>query len=179
METLENSRLQQILLENQLRYPLWRVDDLYKLLYQAALGNEHAAVDREHARFWLEKELANLELTPAESLLDPISSDGRIVRVHLRPFKERNLPASLLLEAFMSTPRVFHGLLQKLESDWRAAEEMSAAGVLHLDPVEIRNFFDRMREEGFPAVHHSSAYSRAYHPAYRVVAVDLLPPEWK
>lgn len=179
MDTLEYSRLQQIMLNHQARYPLWRVDDLYKLLYQAAMGSEHAADDREHARSWLGKELANLEPAHEEPLLDPISADSRILRVHLQPFKERNLPAELLLDIFTSTSQKYRGSLQKLDADWRAAEEMSAAGLLHLDPIEMRNFFDRRRVEGFPAVHHSSAYSRAYHPAYRVVAVELLPPAWK
>ena len=37
---------------------------------------------------------------------------------------------------------------------------------------------EEMRLGGFPAVHHSEAYTDAYHPAYRVVALSSLPEDF-
>jgi hypothetical protein len=68
------------------RYPLMQVQDLYKLLHQAALGSEHAVRNPETARNWLTRELAEMGDGPPEPLFDPISPGGEIARVHLRPF---------------------------------------------------------------------------------------------
>jgi hypothetical protein len=38
----------------------------------------------------------------------------------------------------------------------------------------MHDFFKRVEEEGFPAVHHSTRYEEAYHPAYRVIKQDFL-----
>ena len=47
--------------------------------------------------------------------IDPISEDGRIVRVHLRPLVRLGLPAESLLDAFLRTAAEFHGNISTLE----------------------------------------------------------------
>ena len=48
------------------------------------------------------------------------------------------------------------------------------------DPTQAKTFhlvvayFDKIAQDLYPVVHHSAAFRDAYHPAYRVVAVDLL-----
>ncbi|HSQ16662.1 MAG TPA: hypothetical protein VLM83_03100, partial [Anaerolineales bacterium] len=49
-----------ILLEQAALRPLWQLQDLYKLAFQAALGSEHAAPGEAAARRWLEEEVAML-----------------------------------------------------------------------------------------------------------------------
>jgi len=64
---------QQIVIEHARRYPWWVATDLYKLIYQAAMGSMHAVPEREEARSRLEQEIASLGEGPAEPLLDPIA----------------------------------------------------------------------------------------------------------
>src|SRR5512135_1577005 len=70
--------------------PEVRIEDAYKWLYQAANGGEHAIPDEESARRWLEREWRSLGPTPpGEPLEVPIRPDGELVRVNLRPLRDR------------------------------------------------------------------------------------------
>ena len=165
------------------RYPNWQPQDVYKLAHQAALGSEHAVVDRESARAWLQRELTQLAGAqigaPAEPLIDPISADGALARVHLRSLLQLHLPAAPLLDAFITTAHTFRGSLVALEDSLAAAISLAGSGRLGVDAAELAALIARMRAVGFPAAHHSAAYTRAYHPAYRVAAVDHLPAEYR
>lgn len=158
------------------RYPLLEAVDLYKLLFQAAMGPAHALSDRSSALARLLAELEDPGPGPREPLLDPISRRSGIVRVHLRPWRDSGLDPALLLESFVATSETFRGSLRDLETDCLAAGEhllregCSIAG----DFVDLLR---RVRREGFPLRSHSTAYREAYRPAYRVVEVSLLAQE--
>ena len=70
------------------RYPEMGIQDVYKLAHQAALGPGHAVGNPAGARDYLERELDDMGAGPVEPLFDPISADGELVRVHLRPYLE-------------------------------------------------------------------------------------------
>ena len=146
------------------RYPSMQIQDVYKLIHQAALGSEHAISNRDGARKWMERELAEMGAGPVEPIIDPISADGQIVRVHLRPFVAQGGDIETLLEAFIRTANGYHGDMQLLENYWEAA-----VGKRYYSTLEMDAFIQSMRAQGYPAVHHSSEYERYYHPAYRVV----------
>ncbi|MEW5826425.1 MAG: hypothetical protein AB1778_06285 [Candidatus Bipolaricaulota bacterium] len=167
--------IRKILIDHQRRYPEWRVEDLYKLVHQAAMGSEHAVIDEDRARAWLVRELREMGPGPDERLIDPISPDGRIVRIHLRPFVALGLESSGLLRAFIETARGFHGAVLEVERGLEAAERLARSGELKLRAGEIIGLAGRAREAGFAAIHHSEQYTLRYRPAYRVVARALLP----
>ncbi len=168
-----------ILLNHAARYPAWQPQDVYKLAHQAALGSEHAVIDRERACAWLEEEITGLtspELNPTdEPLVDPISVDGSVARVHLRPLVRLDLPPDLLLEAFLRTAAEFRGDIDRLEEYLSTAGALAASGKLGMDAKPLAELVAEMRSTGFPAAHHSETYTRAYHPAYRVVLLATLP----
>jgi hypothetical protein len=141
-----------------------QIQDLYKLIHQAALGSEHAISDLEAPRQWLERELAEMGSGPEETLIDPISADGKIVRVHLRPFLAHGGDAGTLLSAFVRTANAFHGDKAVLQDYWNAATELRP-----FSSVEMIAFIETARAQDFPAVHHSPEYERLYRPAYRVI----------
>ena len=86
-----------LLLGQARRYPLMEVDDLYKLLHQAALGSEHAVADQDSVQKALDAEFASLGPGGDEPLIEPISPDGQIARVHLRTYKyQKANPENLL-----------------------------------------------------------------------------------
>ena len=141
-----------------------QIRDMYKLVYQATLGSEHAISSPESAAQRLERELAEMGGGLDEPVIDPISSDGQIVRVHLRPFVAQGGEAPALLEAFIRTAKEYHGDAQTLKHNWK-----TVAGIGYYSALEINEFTQFILAQGYPAVHHSAEYQRLYRPAYRVV----------
>ena len=171
---LEINSLQHVLTAHFIRTPAMQVQDVYKLLHQAALGSEHAVQDEQQARTWLEHELVEMGVGPDDPLIDPLPPDGRIVRVHLRPFQQAAKDPQELLYAFIRTANEWHGSVETLKEFYAQAVELAQAGSLPVRSEEIRAFFCKLEEQGFPAVHHSDIYQRLYRPAYRVVARQYL-----
>jgi hypothetical protein len=169
--------MRDVIVDHARRYPLWGVDDVYKLIYQVAMGSEHAAADETAARAWLTRELGVMGSGPDEPLVDPISPDGSVVRIHLRPYARLGLDAETLLAAFLRTAREFRGSVQLLEDSLANAARLAGDGLIVLDRAELGLYAARMKASGFPAVHHSATYAAAYRPAYRVVARAFLLPD--
>ena len=162
--------IERILQAHLSRYPALQIQDLYKLLHQAALGSEHAVPDRTSVERWLTRELAEMGDGITEPLLDPISHDGGIVRIHLRPYVAAGHDPVMLLDAFIRTANEHHGTFQVLVQYWQDAAAMD-----HFPALAMDEFFQDLKNKNFPAVHHSAEYERLYQPAYRVVSLALCP----
>jgi hypothetical protein len=170
-------KFREVVLSHISRYPLAQIEDLYKLTYQAAFGSEHAVKGINSARKWLLREINQLEEGSAESLFDPISADGQILRVHLRPYLETGADPELLIEAFVKTANEYRGSLELLLNYWKIVEYTVEICEILSEPARLRLFFSKMEADGFPAVHHSRPYQENYNPHYRVVSRDYLPPD--
>lgn len=151
------------------RYPFMQVQDVYKLVFQAVFGSEHAVIDSQSARKWLEQEIEQLGPGPNEPVIDPIAAEGQVVRVHLRPFLAEGGDPETLLDAFIRSGKEIHGDAQTFASYWMVARQTG-----HFSQAEMDAYYETKRTEGFPAVHHSPVYAAAYCPAYRVVAWRML-----
>lgn len=169
--------MRMILIDNQRHYPLWDVDDVNKLIHQSAMGNEHAIRDEDQVREFLLSELRGLGPGPDESLIDPISPDGSVVRVHLRPFSALNLNEEFLFQAFVHTAKTIPPSGDRLIEYADLAAKLVETGDLQLNPKAFVEYIERLRAAGFPAVHHSQRYEQQYKPAYRVIAREVLPEE--
>lgn len=163
-----------LLVSHHARYPLWRIEDIYKLIFQGTFGSEHGVPDPASARARLFEELARLPDGPAEPLFDPISVDGRIARVHLRPFAARQGNPDALCAAFIRTAKEHRGAPADLMAAWETLETAAQGGRLPFASSAVRRFRAEHFEGGFPAVRHSPVYVRAYGPAYRVIRLDDL-----
>lgn len=147
------------------RYPALDIQDIYKLIHQATLGAEHALKNPSDAQDWLERELAEMGEGILEPIIDPISADGELLRVHLRPYMASGGDPKILLDAFIRTANNFQGSLATLEGNWKIAVQT------RFSPASIMDaFFQQMKSSGFPPLHHSATYRKLYRPAYRVVA---------
>lgn len=164
-----------IIADQQERYPLMELQDLYKLIHQASLGSEHAVRDTAAARRWLTDELANLANGPNDPTLDPLTPDSALVRVHLRPYLAVGGSPDQLLDAFVKTANSYPGSKDRMRKLWSVGVEMANAGHLPFSVVSMKQYFDEMAASGFPAAHHSAIYTETYRPAYRVVAARFLP----
>jgi hypothetical protein len=157
------------------RYPRMELADVYKLLHQAAMGPGHAIDDAVHARNRLESEVARLGEGHEDPIADPISPDGKLARVHLRPYLAGGHTVKVLIDAFVQTGRTYQGAPEKLEKFCGCLGEFASAGSIPFSRDEVERYFQTIIERGYPIVHHSDTYRHAYRPAYRVVALDLLP----
>lgn len=168
-------RFKLIILSHISRYPLSQAEDLYKLCHQASLGSEHAVKDSAAAREWLFRELSELGDPTPEQLIDEISADGAILRVHLRPYVDSGRDPEMLLDAFIQTARNFKGSTSRLRRYMAAIVEMAQNSEIPVKAEEVKPLFDEMHADGYPPIHHSPIYVQAYNPHYRVIARQFLP----
>lgn len=167
------ARFLRIVSSHLFRYPLMQSVDLYKLLYQAAMGSAHSVNDIEEARERLYGEMEGLVHGPPEPMLDIISADGAVARINLRPYLAAEGDPESLLKAFLITTEEFRGSGAKLD---RYCEWISMMVREHLLPQELSDvdvYLKEMSSSNYPAVHHSSIYRSSYSPAYRVILSEL------
>ncbi len=174
-----------VLLEQIARYPEMEVQDLFKVLYQAAYGSGHALSDTLAARQALEDEMASLldEATgqpadPAEPLTERLTADGGLVRVNLRPYLSAGGQSETLWRALARTSSRHAPTPESLRVWWTEAETLASEGRLPFDAEALDSFYMRQGLTGFPIPHHSNHYEATYRPAYRVIAASelRLPP---
>ena len=147
----------------------------YKLLHQAALGPGHAIDDAAAARKRFDAELAALAVGPDDPVADAISPDGRLARIHLRPYIQAGHSADALFEAFVQTARSHPASREKLAKFCGCLGDLADSGGIPFSQKRVTEYFAGIAKQGYPVVAHSAAYREAYHPAYRVVSLDLLP----
>jgi hypothetical protein len=165
----------QLLAHHFQRYPRMELVDVYKLLHQAAMGPGHAIDDPADARDGLDAEVAKLGEGPDDPIADPISPDGKLARIHLRAYLAAGHSASVLADAFVQTGHSYPAAPEKLEKFCACLADLAASGGIPFLPDVVERYVQAIAGKAYPVVHHSGAYRAAYHPAYRVVALDLLP----
>jgi hypothetical protein len=155
------------------RYPEMQPEDVYKFVHQAAFGNGHLMTDEATDRQYLVAELASVAAEDKEPLVDPVTPDGSIVRVNLRPFKARGLDVTKLGDAMIASAKRIQPDRTSFERWWAEVVQASSRRVLPFDAVALQAFASTKQFEGYPAVHHSAVYASRYFPAYRVVLREL------
>jgi hypothetical protein len=165
----------QLLAHHLQRYPRMELVDVYKLLHQAAMGPGHAIENAKSARDKLEAEVAQLGTGPDDPVADPISPDGKLARVHLRPYVAAGHSASLLVDAFVRTGHSYPSAPERLEKFCACLGDLAAAGGIPFPRDQVERYVQAIAGQAYPVMRHSDAYRAAYQPAYRVVALDLLP----
>jgi hypothetical protein len=164
----------QLLGQHLQRYPRMELGDLYKLLHQAAMGAGHAVDDPAAAWRRLEAEAAQLGPGPADPIADPISPDGQLARIHLRPYLAAGRDLRELCDAFVESARVRPADPDKLAKFCGCLGDLADAGGIPFTRAQVEAFMSEIAAKGYPVVHHSPGYREAYAPAYRVVALDCL-----
>lgn len=165
-------RLDELLQSHLQRYPASGIMDMYKLLHQATFGPGHLISSKKIALEWLEHEIGQNRPSLDEPFIESIHPEGRIVRLHLRPYLAHQGPVKLLLDAFVRSAGQVEGNPKLMSDRWQFFEALcqpEGAFARHFSTREV-GFFGLIRtRERWPAVHHSPAYNETYHPAYRVL----------
>ena len=151
--------------------PELRIEDAYKWLFHATRGGEHAVANEFAVRKWLENEWAALgPPQPDEPLWTPLTLDGRIGRLNLRPYRAQGGDPEPLLAAFIESAKTFDASPARFRAAWRAlGRELKTQPVGHLTWSAWRRLDREMRARDYPANHHSPEYECAHQPAYRVL----------
>jgi len=171
----EAGQWRQLIVEQVARFPAMGLPDLYKLLLQATMGSEHAAGDRVMATEWMQRELASLgPPVRGEQLVDTLGRGGRYLRINLRPFVARGGNPDSLLEAFLLTSSIAPPDSAAFRCAAAAAESLARTHAVRWNSDSLHGYLDHEIAAGYPAVDHSAAYEHRYHPAYRVIARQLL-----
>lgn len=169
------SAIKKLLLEEIEKHPHSKVDDIYKFIHQASFGSEHAVKDTQAVRKWMEYEIANLNYSITDELIDYLSPDGNLVRINLRPFLKKGYDPNFLLDAFIKTANNYQGSVKNFNFFWKTAKEFAKAKKFTFIAERMDNFYEEQSKKGFPAIHHSNEYETEYQPAYRVVDLRYLP----
>ena len=152
------------------RYPAMEPADVYKLLYQGVLGPEHLIASPQVFAARLRAEYGAALPDKAEPLWEPVRPDGALGRVNLRPFKAGGEDIERLIAACLETAARSWGTPAELRAGWATFVEMCQAGRwAAFAPPDLLVLSERLAAEGYPPVHHSTAYRQAYRPAYRLV----------
>lgn len=154
--------------------PLMRLQDVYKLLYQAYLGVGHLVSNGEAALAAIVNEMAE---APAvswdEDLWESISPEGTVGRVNLRPYRHRGLDPKALAEALFRFAQDSPGDIPQLARSWEEVGWLIREGRLGFNLGEYGSLTERLVRDNYPAMHHSRTYAEAYMPSYRILSLAL------
>jgi len=165
-------------LEHARTEPEWRIEDAAKWIVHATRGGEHAVPNEFAARRWLETEWATLGPPPPdEPLWVPLTPDGRIGRLNLRPYQTQGGDLDALHAAFIAGAETFDADSRRFLRAWRSFGRLLAAAPQgHLTHAEWKRLDRDWRAQGYPAIHHSPDYRDARRPAYRVLPLAQAQP---
>ena len=152
-------------------YPLLRVQDIFKFIYQSSFGCEHLVTSEETATEYIRKEYAERESEKASSTADgaAVPLDGEYVRAPLSLIGEGLMPETLGRLFCLSAKKEENGLAA-LNEKLSVAIALAECGELPFSVAELKKEIKFWKENGFPAVHHSDVFRRCYTPSYRVIA---------
>lgn len=153
--------------------PQMTIDDAYKWLHQATLGNEHAITNIDDARLYLEKEWNNLgENSISDEEWEPLRPDGKIGRLHLRPFQGNGRDRDRLFYAFLKSADLIEKNYDLFHSVWQELGKRSfATPIVGIYRENWEELDSRLGKMDYPAIHHSKTYANEYRPSYRVLEV--------
>ena len=162
-----------------------RARDFYKLIHQGVYGPGHIISSAAAAHKALVCELAALQVRSpkdkgrmSESKLETVDPVGRLVRVNLRPLfgQGGSTDTEWLVSAMVESAWRVKGDPEQMKRRLAAAVRWCRTN-LPRQAAELERMAAWTEESGFPAFHHSSAYTKAYRPAYRVILTSCLSPD--
>ena len=159
----------------RLQYPAMEMQDWYKLIHQAAMGNRHLGVEDSLIYNYLLHELNSIEANPEEPLIEFISADSQVVRLNLRPFKANGGNPDQLFAAMQETWNTVIPSPELLEEYALQVDALAKTGEVPFTPESWQQFVSEKKTAGFPEVHHSDVYTSNYAPAYRVLLATSIP----
>lgn len=149
-------------------YPLAEPRDFYKLIYQGVFGVGHIISDKAKDFLVEEANRVNLNDYLDRKLVEPVSPDGKMVRIYLRPFMRAHLRLDKLYHVMIKSAKL-KGDQELFKTYWRYFLDMVDSGDLAFDSMKMKGLQENIDRDGIKPRHHTESYRDAYYPAYRVV----------
>ena len=148
-----------------------RIEDAYKWLFHATLGGEHAVQDVSGPRAWMDREWSSLDSTRKdEQEVTKLTPDGSVLRINLRPYRDRGGDKEMLLWAFVFSAERFKADKSDFTKVWNElGQRLETSNLGHVAHEEWVRLDKETKKLSYPAIHHSKQYEEKYSPAYRVV----------
>lgn len=169
----EKVKLKDIIITQFNMYPKMEITDLFKIVYQAAMGNKHLLKGESKAYKYLEYEFKNIEASDSEPLYEDISPEREFVRVNLRSYKAKGWDIDDLFEIMLKTANYYDESIKKLDDYCDYLLEFQKQGYIPFSKNSLKNIILKMKNNQYAPFHHSKEYKKNYNPAYRVVSFDL------
>ena len=170
----EKDSLCQIIQKQIHRYREFNVEDLYKLIYQVTCGGGHLLGDKRLVKEMLREEWEDAgKIRKGETLLEMIDPQGEILRVNIRVYKKIGGSFDRFLNLFIQSAENYKRDERRLILYWQYIMEMVSNNDIPFEKQTLMSFWEGMKQNNFPPVHHSKAYVEANHPLYRIVLKSL------
>ena len=161
----------ELLLNHYTAYPRLEVADIFKFVFQSAFGCEHLVSSEERALNYIKAELERIKDDKSAPRIDAL--DGDYSRVHLSCLSDEVTP-EVLAKYFCLSAKVEEGGKERLLEKIAVARELIADGTIPLSLSDFDELHAKWEAAGYPAIHHSDSFRKAYRPAYRVIANEYL-----
>lgn len=169
-------------------YPESRVQDIYKSFCQDNLGPGHLIPNPEQARAYLlselkeyQEDLENGKYTKPQLRYVPVGDQGHYVRVDLSVVLDGLVDAETLLDSFVRSANEGKALSEEAwKQKWSGVADVIRCHFPDI-PGEAEDLaaIDSLITAGHLILHHSEAFSEAYHPHYRIVDRQIFDNEIK
>ena len=147
-------------------HPFARLQDYYKLFYQAVFGPAHILSDKNSAYQYLKTEIA---LSKSKEIQSIALDDNDFIRVGLGLIEDVNKFFEVLWESAKKAKKISN-------TEWFNLWNKIAT---EIEKTDIKNFKEDSKKikefllDGKFIFHHSEIYKEKYHPHYRVVSRKL------
>ncbi len=159
--------MMQIMLAHIQKYPLMRLADMVKLLYQSEFAGGHLITDPADSLSRLILECRGLKACAAEEAFESIG--GGLCRVNLRELPALRLEPQTVSRLFAATANTATGSAERFYEKLDTFLACCRSGALPFNSAEAEAYVRNYCAQGCPPVSHSDVYRAAYAPAYRVV----------
>ncbi len=160
------SELRKLLLDLQTNYPQACLSDHIKWIYQSEFGCGHFVSDTLQARIEMQKECAAARR--GRCLFEKLGSGYR--RVYLKNALELGASIDTLTAMFVQTAQNSRGSNSRFRTKLQELSQLCREGALPFSSGACQLYLLNYEAAGYPSVHHSTAYHKAYAPAYRVIS---------
>ena len=160
----------ELLINHYMSYPKLQIQDIFKFLYQGSFGCEHLLSSEDVALEYILCEMKGITDTHRWKV-DAL--DGEYSRVHLSSLGGGMTPEILAKYFCLSAKTVPDGkeeLIRKLT----VTRDLIKEGYLPLSLCDFDEQHAKWKEAGYPAIHHSEAFRKAYNPSYRVISNEYV-----
>ncbi len=171
---MNRNNTRELLLSHYQSYPELEISDVFKFIFQSAMGCEHFVSDYNAAVDYIRREYSAMQ-SSSSTLIDRL--DGEYSRVHLS-YLDYGLSAETLAKLFCMSAKIMENGNAEIENKLKVARELTLDGSLPFSIDELDKAVSVWSKQSLCAIHHSEKFRSHYKPAYRVVAneyVKFLP----